>query len=357
MPFPGPLWMSIDALSLLNDTISGGQPEAVSALALGREERFEDATLRFFIHPRSRIGHFDFDGAAVESGSRRRQLRMRAESGGDREGAARRHGVSRVQHDVEQDLAEMPFIHEDREAFARAHGDRDVVRQEPPVRLDQRRQELVKVQARRRTHLRPAERQQLARQVPAPFGGGVNVLDPLAHPLRIGLIVQHLGPAEHDLEGVVEVVRHTARQSSDGVELLRLQKPLLSARELILRPLSQHLFGSQLIERLSARDGAIPRGGSRRTCTMTVNTAATQTTSTAVDHELNVAAGSGRPTIATVAPAMIRLPIMPVRPRKRAAIKTPSPRRRTGAAASPRSTTALPAVTKHAPDSVTARTW
>ena len=61
----------------------------------------------------------------------------------------------------------------------------------------------------------------------------------------MGLTAQQLGPAEHHLQCVVEVVSDTTGQTSDRVELLRLLQRRLRLRELVLRVLAQRLFRLQ----------------------------------------------------------------------------------------------------------------
>ena len=63
----------------------------------------------------------------------RRQFCARDELRHHRDGAACRHGVSCVQNDIEQDLTEVSFVHQDGEALNGVRDNRDVVRQEPPV--------------------------------------------------------------------------------------------------------------------------------------------------------------------------------------------------------------------------------
>ena len=142
----------------------------------------------------------------------------------------------------------MPVVHEDRQVLIRVGDDRDVVRKESPVGRDERRQELVKLDSCRRTQLRPAECQQLTGQAPAALGGAADLLDSVLYLFRLRLGAQQLGPAEYDLQRVVEVVGHAAREPADGVELLRLEKRGLRPCQFLLCPFSQRLFGLQLFQ-------------------------------------------------------------------------------------------------------------
>ena len=98
---------------LRDDAVHRRQPEA-GALArlLGREERLEDARARRVVDARAGVAHREHDPAADwHAGVVRRGRVLDVDVlGGDGEHAARRHGVARVDDQVDHDLLELSGV-------------------------------------------------------------------------------------------------------------------------------------------------------------------------------------------------------------------------------------------------------
>ena len=84
--------------------IDRGEPEAGAALALGGEERLHAAPPHLVVHADAGVGDRDLDIAGVRALVRRRQ-----QLGAQRQGAAARHRVDRIQHQIDQGLANLAF--------------------------------------------------------------------------------------------------------------------------------------------------------------------------------------------------------------------------------------------------------
>ena len=101
--------------------IDRGEAEAGPALALGGEERLHAAPPHLVVHADAGVGDRDLDIAGVRALVRRRQ-----QLGAQRQGAAARHRVDRVQHQVDHGLADLALDAGDGRHIGRqvgAHGD------------------------------------------------------------------------------------------------------------------------------------------------------------------------------------------------------------------------------------------
>ena len=103
------------------------------------------------------------------------------------------------------------------------HDELDVVAGKTAQELVDVADPLVEVEHPETDGFLPAEVEQLPRQRQSTDCRPANLLDVLADETgRVELLDRHFGELPHDVEDVVEVVRHGARQASEGLHLLRL---------------------------------------------------------------------------------------------------------------------------------------
>ena len=130
-----------EAAGLLDDAVDGGQAQA-RALAhrLGGEEGIEDLALDLLGHADAGIGHFDADIVAGrhDRGAQRRRLGHRLVGGLDGDGAALRHGVAGIDHQIDDGVAKLRLVGMNRpEIVAALHIQADAFAHQPAQHLGQ----------------------------------------------------------------------------------------------------------------------------------------------------------------------------------------------------------------------------
>ncbi len=151
--------------------------------------------------------------------------------GPDAQAPAVRHGVARVDREVDDDLLELALVDAHRlQVAAMHHGELDVLADQPAQQVRDFRQHVGHLQHARLQGLLAREGEQLAHQV----GGAVGVLLDLhdvGERLVAGAVAQQQQVAEADHRGqqVVEIVRDAAGQQADRLHLLRLRELRLQA--------------------------------------------------------------------------------------------------------------------------------
>ncbi len=99
------------AIALFHDSVDGRQAEA-GPLAHGfcGEERFEDVGLGLLVHAGPGVGHFQQHEAAGRGPRARLSGRFLHILGLDAQRPAVRHGVARIDHQIQDDLFELPRV-------------------------------------------------------------------------------------------------------------------------------------------------------------------------------------------------------------------------------------------------------
>ena len=227
------------AVALLHDAV--GRREAESGAVadrLGGEERLEDLGLGRRIHAaagvahrhehvRSRTHHSSGMPVAVVAAQHHRR-------GLDREAAALRHGVTRVEREVDDHLLELRAVGlHPAELGGEAQHELAVLAHQPAehrLHVHEHRVELE--------HLRLEELPAgVGEQLPADVGGAVGGAGDLAHVLLAGVVVRHAAreegaePEDHR-HHVVDFVRHAAGHPADRLHALRLPQVLLDPHPL-----------------------------------------------------------------------------------------------------------------------------
>ena len=150
-------------------------------------------------------------------------------AGADRELAAVRHGVARVDGEVHDHLLELVHVGLDEPEVAPVlEVELDALAEEAPQQHRQVRQDLAEVEDLGPQRLAAREREQLAHEARRPVGVLLDLHDVLEG--RIGRAVvgqQEVRVADDGLQHVVEVVRDPARELPDRLHLLRLGELLL----------------------------------------------------------------------------------------------------------------------------------
>src|SRR6267142_3467191 len=85
----------------LHDAVRDPETETGALLHLGREERFEDARDRFLADPRAGVAHFDAHDVGLRIELAAADMRR------DDEPTATRHGLGRVEEQIEEDLLQL----------------------------------------------------------------------------------------------------------------------------------------------------------------------------------------------------------------------------------------------------------
>ncbi len=151
----------------------------------------------------------------------------------DAQRAALRHGVPRVDGEVDDHLLDLAGVRAHAAALRiRRRDDLDVLPEQPPQHRLDAADRLDEVDHLRLQNLPPAEGEQLARELGGAVGRQLDLLDVL--PLLVtGLQgIQHeMRVAADRLEDVVEVVRDPTRERPDCLELLRLTELFLRAAQ------------------------------------------------------------------------------------------------------------------------------
>jgi hypothetical protein len=203
-----------------------GQAETGPAAdGLGREEGLEDATGHILRHTDAGVLHLDLH-----------LLRGGDPPAGYGQRAAVRHGVARVDAQVQQHLSELDGVATDPAAGTRRHPEVDDLRQDAGDHSRFLFDEGVHLHRPCVDDLAPASGQQATGQILASGDGPLDG-SPLG---AVGLGERRapagvdLGGAGHRHEKVVEVVGDAARQLSQGLQTFGLTKPLLQGELLTM---------------------------------------------------------------------------------------------------------------------------
>ena len=147
------------------------------------------------------------------------------DGGADRDLAAVRHRIARVDQDVQQGHLEMRRIeHAGRQPGAQVESQLDPVAQRTRQHLGEIEDLGVDVQRFRFQALLACEGQQLLGELAGAHGGALGAFQGDARLVRPAQVEQrHFEVAVDDLQQVVEVVRHAGRELADRFHLLRLQ--------------------------------------------------------------------------------------------------------------------------------------
>ena len=228
------------AAALFDDTVDGGQSEPGSVAAgFGGEERLEEMLDGFFVHAGAGIGHGQLHiGAGLAT--RRRVLSVEAGVGGaEEEPAAVRHGITRVDRQVEQHLVHLAGIgHDQIERRIEVGLEQDILADEPLQHALRAGDQGVEFEWARLADLAAAEGEQLLGERGRALARVADFLNRL--PLRIAfrqVLDEHVAVAVDDGQQVVEVVGHAAGQAADGFQLLRVLQLLAQLFALGLVPL------------------------------------------------------------------------------------------------------------------------
>ena len=203
------------AAAFVDDREDGRQAEAGAfAFGLGREERFEDLRLHVRRHPRSGVG----DGNA-----RPRAGRIGNGARADPQFAAARHGVARIDREIEERLLDLAAVAVDGRRGGIERGDqRDVLAEQAPRHRGQIRDERVDVEDGELARPLAAEGEELTRQRRGAIDGHQDLGQILLRHLVRQLGLEEARVAGDDGQQVVEIVRDAAGHPADDFHLLRL---------------------------------------------------------------------------------------------------------------------------------------
>ena len=198
---------------------------------LRREKWLEDARLHFGRHARAVVAHgqhhiiarHDLGPQPAILVVERKVFRL------DGQLAPARHGVTRVDRKVHDDLLHLPRIGLDAPDIFRQHRDEThVLAQQAAQHVVHVAHDEVQIEHARLEHLLAAEGEQLPRQRRRALGGLANLRHVLMqNMIRRKLLQGHIAVAENRREDVVEIMRHAAGQLPDGLHFLRLLKLFL----------------------------------------------------------------------------------------------------------------------------------
>ena len=144
--------------------------------------------------------------------------------GADRQRAAARHRVARIDREVDDDLFELALIDLRKAEIAAVHDLQfDILANQPAQQVRQLDQHVGDVEDARLQGLLARERQELPHEI----GGAVGVLLDLhdvgeARVARLEAHQQQIAEADHRGQQVVEIMRNAARELADRLHLLRL---------------------------------------------------------------------------------------------------------------------------------------
>ncbi len=200
------------AARLLDDSVDGREAEARALpRILGREERLEDVRDGLRIHADTGIAHGQLD-LPVDTAH------------GELDLAARGHCVAGVEHEVRDHLFDLAAV--GTHAAAGRHGGRElhVVAQEPRDQSLELLDDVAEIEDLCQEHLVAAEGEQLAGERRGTIGGAHD-LQRVCAPRVVVVEAGHeeLAVAADRGQEVVEVVRDTAGEPSNRLELLRVQ--------------------------------------------------------------------------------------------------------------------------------------
>ena len=220
------------AAGLLDDAVDRGQAKAGAfADVLGGEERLEDLADDRRRNAGAGVG--DFDQHVVR---RRHALGVialafaRGHIGGAHvQPAAVRHGVARIDREIDDHLLELRDVDLDRPQVAAVHDlEGDLLADQPPQQHVEIAQHLAEIEHLRAQRLLARECQQMPHQARRPVGVLLDLHDVLER--RIGRLVrieQEIGRHHDGGQHVVEIVRDAAGKLADQFHLLLLGKLVL----------------------------------------------------------------------------------------------------------------------------------
>ena len=147
---------------------------------------------------------------------------------------AARHGVPSVHGQVHDHLLELARVGlHSAQGGVEARHECDVFAQQPAQHVLGVRHNVVEVEDAHLHDLLAAERQQLTGESRGALGGLADLRDIVAAPVgRAKILEQQVGVASDRREDVVEVVGDAARETPNGLHLLRLTQLLLEAEPL-----------------------------------------------------------------------------------------------------------------------------
>src|SRR2546428_639605 len=237
---------------LLDDSVHRRQPESASLPArLGREERLEGALPRLLVHAKSRVADLE---QHVRAGGRGRMHRnelgvQRDVACRDAQPAAGRHGISRIDREVDDDLLDLSRVgHDEVELRVERDDELDVLADQTPEHVAHAGDGGVEIEWLPGGRLIAAEREELSRQARGALGGALDLVEALAHRV-LGLVTgeRELAQADDYGEHIVEVVRDATRKAPDRLDLLELAHLALA--------LTQDLFGPLTLRDVPAHAG------------------------------------------------------------------------------------------------------
>ena len=149
--------------------------------------------------------------------------------GFDRQPSTRRHRITSVHREVNDDLLDLCGVSVDaRDRRSQVHRQRDVLANNTAEQRFDTPQHPVQIEDLRLQDLPPTEREKLARQARSSVNGRLDLLEVLLNVMgRPEVQRDQLRVAANDHEQVVEVVRDPTGQLPDGFHLLRLAELLL----------------------------------------------------------------------------------------------------------------------------------
>ncbi len=232
-----------------HDAVADGEAQPGAAVHfLGREEGLEEAGAYLAVHSHTRVAHFERDVVTggerhVADGAQGRERDVAQPQGGR---PTSRHGIARVEHQVEDELLHLRWIGAHRRNLARVV---DRYLHALPNRLlqgtGQRRQKHVELHGDGLRVLAPGEGEQLAGDVGDPSARLPDLIQVgLQLGIPLGAVLRQLGEAQDARDGVVDLVRHAAREPADALQLLRGDEALL--QELALLELAGEVGGARL---------------------------------------------------------------------------------------------------------------
>ena len=217
-----------EAAALGDDPVDAREPEPRSHALLCREERLEDPGARDGIHSAAGVG--DGENDVRPRCLVRRNLLTVHVRGRDRQRAASRHGVPRVQGKVDQHLLDLAGI---RLHVTEVGGERghhlDLLPDQAAEHLVGVDDDRVQVDDARLQHLLAPEGEQLLRQRRSALCRLLDRLHvrPQADLVRVEAAEQEAAVHGDHGQQVVEVVSDATGETADCVELLRLVQALL----------------------------------------------------------------------------------------------------------------------------------
>ena len=221
-----------DASGLLDDAVNHRQSEARAFPDfLGGKKGLEDLFLQLRRNAGAGVGDLEQDifGRRQQRFLERGAFGRRDIARAERDLAALRHRVARIDHEIDHDLLELVEVSLHQPEIASVlEFETDLLAGEAPHQHLQVGQQVVDLQHLRPQGLPARERQQLPHETRRAIGVLLDLHDVLEG--RIGgpvIVQQQIGIADDRSEHIVEVMRHAAGQLADRLHLLRLREILL----------------------------------------------------------------------------------------------------------------------------------